>query len=159
MYVIIIIILIIASFIIGYKTSINRLKADDVDWLKNRLYELGYPFSENSQNISSESDSPPKNPSGKKKSDSDLENIVKQQKSQIRAAFMQALKVNLAKGDYNFDHLHDAYSILPKPATVKVISELITEFQEDNPSLHIKGSLLYSEYRGKYYISMKVNLV
>ena len=34
MYVIIIIILIIASFIIGYKTSINRLKADDVDWLK-----------------------------------------------------------------------------------------------------------------------------
>lgn len=158
MYVVITIILIIASFIIGYKTSVNRLKADDVDWLKNRLYELGHPFLENNQPTTTE-DSPPKNPSGKKKSNSDLENIVKQQKAQIRVAFLQALKANLAKGNYNFDHLHDAYSILPKPATVKVISELISEFQDDNPSLHIKGSLLYSEYRGKYYISMKVNIV
>lgn len=158
MYVVITIILIIASFIIGYKTSVNRLKADDVDWLKNRLYELGHPFLENNQPTTTE-DSPPKNPSGKKDSNNDLENIVKQQKSQIRLAFMHALKTNLAKGDYNFDHLHDAYSVLPKSATIKVLSELITEFQENNPSLHIKGSLLYSEYRGKYYISMKVNLV
>ena len=159
MYVIIIIILMISSFIIGYKTSVNRLKANDIDWLKNRLYELDCTFAENTQEPSPESDSPPKNPSGKKKSNNDLENIVKQQKAQIRVAFLQALKANLAKGDYNFDHLHDAYSILPKPATVKVISELISEFQDDNPSLHIKGSLLYSEYRGKYYISMKVNIV
>lgn len=92
MYVIIIIILIISSFIIGYKTSVNRLKANDIDWLKNRLYELDCTFAENTQEPSPESDSPPKNPSGKKKSNNDLENIVKQQKSSNSCSFLASIE-------------------------------------------------------------------
>lgn len=162
MYVVILIILMITSFTIGYKSSVNRLKADDVDWLKNRLFELGHPFPEvvtkETEPTDKESTSIKKH-SGKKSTSTELEDIVKQQKAQIRAAFFNALKTNLAKGAYDFDHYHDAYSILPKPATMTCLSESIREFTEANPSLKINGTLLYSEYRGKYYIHMKVSIV
>lgn len=156
MYIVIGIILIITSYIIGYKSSTNRLKADNVEWLKNRLTELGHPIFDTPQYIEVEKKDVK---SVKKTPENDLEEIVQKQKAQIKQVFLHAIKSNIAKGDYSFDHVHDSYSILPQSATKTHLSELITEFQKANPSIKIKGSLLYSEYKGKYFIRMNVTLV